>query len=159
MINKTELLYVRIRTNSLGDYSSGYGWIAYVVPQAICPDIFLAKVQFRFAQAAQLRWMSWPLDANYQTFNDYRQLLNTLNTPISCNFIKGQQKNRDERRTTRPSSMPILRMLASTGEEHRRPTPRGCDLIKGIITLSELVTVNYLCYDYTYTIVISPLYS
>ena len=61
-----------------------------------------------------------------------------------------------ERRTTRPSSMPILRMLASTGEEHIRPTPRGCDLIKGIITLSELVTVNYLCYDYTYTIVISP---
>ena len=52
--------------------------------------------------------------------------------------------------------MPILRMLASTGEEHTRPTPRGCDLIKGIITLSELFTANYLCYDYTYTIVISP---
>jgi hypothetical protein len=43
-------------------------------------------------------------------------------------------------------------MLASTptGEEHTRPTPRGCDLIKGIITLSELVTVNYLCYDKTH---------
>ena len=33
---------VAIRTNSLGDYSSGYGQIAYVGPQAICPGIFLA---------------------------------------------------------------------------------------------------------------------
>ena len=40
--------------------------------------------------------------------------------------------------------MPILRMLASTGEEHTRPTPRGCDLIKGIITLSELVSQLFM---------------
>ena len=43
-------LYVRIRTNSpclrIG-YSSGYGQIAYVAPQAICPDIFLAGVTVR----------------------------------------------------------------------------------------------------------------
>ena len=43
----SEWQYVRIRTNSLGDYSSGYGQIAYVGPQAICPDIFLAGITVR----------------------------------------------------------------------------------------------------------------
>ena len=146
--------------------------------------------------------MSWPLDANSQTFIDYRQLLKILNRLISCNFIKKrQQKNRD--RCTKKYTKDVQHghrvcqyhvCLRPRGESIIiRPTPRGCDLIlsssssgnplpsimttswivcacssaalkncnnffyiKGILMLYDLFTANYLCYDYTYTVVISP---
>ena len=43
-MQNAEWLDVRVRTNGLGDYSSGYGHIGYVGPQAICPDTFLVGV-------------------------------------------------------------------------------------------------------------------
>ena len=45
-----EWLYVWIRSNSLGDDTSGYGQIAYVAIKAICLDTFLIRIQFKFAQ-------------------------------------------------------------------------------------------------------------
>ena len=73
-----EWLYVRIQSNSLGDYMSEYEQIMHFGIRAICPDTFLVGVQFTFAQVAQLRWTNWRIDVSSRILKVYQQLLCSL---------------------------------------------------------------------------------